>query len=107
MTQQLDIDVYRGDTFALGLEFRDDDAPIDLSGRTYLAQVRVSPDSDEKWSMTVDMSQAAIGVLTLHMAPAVTAVIATSGVWDLQETNGAVVITHVAGEVNFIKDVSR
>lgn len=108
MPETLDIDIVRGDTFALTLIIEDDDGPLDLSANSYRAQVRLGPDGEDVWNMTVDMTDADEGTLTVGMSPTITASLTAGGVWDLEQTDDTdVVITLVGGDVDLLKDVSR
>ncbi|MGL5936369.1 MAG: hypothetical protein ACRCZI_12210 [Cetobacterium sp.] len=93
----------RGDTLTLTLTFRVQatQAPIDLTGRTFAAQVRDREGSSTLIaSFSIDTTNAATGVLVLSIPAATTATWAwTHAVWDLQQTVGSVVQTLVAGRV--------
>ena len=63
----------------------------DLTGREFRAQVRQSPDKELLGTFTVTvLTQAGdtLGALTMALPGAVTAVLPTSVVWDLEEISG-------------------
>ena len=103
----LDLDIYRGDD--LNLPFSNVDAagdPIDLTGRTYTAQIRATPESTTAVSFGVSVNALA-GVVTLSLTDAQTADdVPLVGVWDLQEVNGTETTTLVRGKVKATKDVT-
>lgn len=105
----LNLDLYRGDSYAHTLTFLDgDEDPIDLSGRDYLAQIRPHATSTEILAtFTIDDANADTGVLVLHLDADETAALSRSGVWDLQETIGEVVTTILAGTATVTLDVTR
>jgi hypothetical protein len=105
---RLDLALYAGDDYALALSFTDPTgAAIDLSGRTYRAQIRASLVAESPpASFTIGLTQ--LGVVTLTLARAVTAVLPRSGVWDLEETGvDGKVATVLAGTVAVTRDVTR
>lgn len=106
----LPIVVRVGDTESLTLNLQNSDGtPINVTGRTYAAQIRSTPDSTTVLaSFTCAISNAAGGVVTATL-PASTTAALTPGVavFDLQETNGTVVTTLLAGPVTITQDVTR
>lgn len=99
-----------GDTETITLTQTDDaGAPIDIGGRTYAAQIRATVDSSTVLaSFTCAISNAAGGVMTATLPATTTAALSPGvGVWDLQETNGTVVTTLLAGPVSIVQDVTR
>jgi len=99
-----------GDTETITLNLQDAaGAAINVTGRTYAAQIRSTPDSTTVLaSFTCAISNAAGGVVTATL-PASTTAALTPGVavFDLQETNGATVTTLLAGPVTITQDVTR
>lgn len=106
---RLDLTIYRGDTYDLTVKFRNkvDDTPIDLSGRTFGAQIRRVPDAFGYTAIEIDTGDAAIGVLLLHLDADTTAKMQCGGEWDLQETDVARVTTLLRGSVALVKDVTQ
>lgn len=104
------ITVRIGDTETITVNLQDaDGAPINISGRTYAAQIRPTADSTTVTAtFTCAVSNAAGGVMTATLPAATTAALTPGvGVWDLQETNGTVVTTILAGPVSIVQDVTR
>lgn len=108
------ITAYRGDTKEWTLTFTDDDdAPVDMSGKTWLAQIRATLDEPDSViaTFTVDTTSAATGVLGLTLPATQSALLVTvkgkaTYYWDLQATESGVVKTWLAGKVTVTGDVS-
>lgn len=66
--------IHRGTSEALELIFTDDETgdPIDLSGMSFVAQVRLTSRSDVLFNMVVDETDLANGVVTLSWTKALT-----------------------------------
>lgn len=102
---------HRGDTFTHRVTMTEADGVtlMDVSDRTYAAQIRRTPASpDVIVALTVDMTEAADGVVILRLTSAQSAELpARSLAWDLQETVDGEVDTILAGEFNVQADVTR
>jgi len=99
-----------GDTETVTLYLQDAaGAAINITGRTYAAQIRETADASSVLaSFTCAISNAAGGIMTATLPAATTAALTPgSGVWDLQETNSSVVTTLLAGPVTIVQDVTR
>ena len=97
-----------GDDWSHQITITDGTDPINLTGRTWLAQLRRRSNSaTADAAFTVDTTDAATGVLTLTIARAVTAGLSGPYVWDLQQTAADVVTTILAGHVTVRADTSR
>ena len=99
-----------GDTETITLNLQDaSGAAINVTGRTYAAQIRETADAASVLaSFTCAISNAAGGVVTATLPAGTTAALSPgSGVWDLQETNSSVVTTLLAGPVQIVQDVTR
>ena len=99
-----------GDTETISLALQDSTgAPIDITGRTYAAQIRAFPSSSTiVAAFTCAIVNAAAGTVACTLsATTTTALTPQVGVFDLQETNGTVVTTLVAGQVSIVQDVTR
>lgn len=99
-----------GDTETVTLNLQDaDGAAINITGRTYAAQIRETADSSTVLaSFTCAISNGAGGVMTATLPAATTAALTPGvAVWDLQETNSGVVTTLLAGPVTIVQDVTR
>lgn len=102
--------VTRGDTLTLVVTMTSDGStPIVITGRTYAAQVRTSPDaSSASASFTCTITDGANGVLTCTIPAATTATLNPQVyVWDLQETASGTVATVLTGTVTVSPDVTR
>ena len=84
-------------------------AAIDITGRTYQAQIRDTAESTAvlaTFSCAVTNGTAGVFACTLGTATT-SALSAQSAVWDCQENNGGVVTTLLAGQVWVVQDVTR
>jgi hypothetical protein len=110
MAASRDISIYQGDFYTHEVRIRNSaNTAIDISGRTYAAQIKKSKSSDTVVaSFTAVISNASTGTLTLSMAANTTANIDSgSYYYDLQEANGSVITTLMGGKVAIIGDVSN
>ena len=97
--------LYAGDPARLELTVRDTlGAPVDLSGRTWLAQWRESPSAPDAVPITADTTDAATGILVLSLTAEQTRAMTRGGVWDVQHVGGS---TLVYGTTTWRRDVSR
>jgi hypothetical protein len=99
---------YRGDTLTLEFTF-EDEAGVALALPTtgWAAQIRNLPDAATTIAdFTIDSSAAATGVVVASLTGTQTADL-SGGVWDLQQTTGAVVRTYLRGSVTIEGDVTR
>ena len=100
----------RGDTETVVVTMKDSsNSPIDISGRTYRAQIRSTKDSGTiDATFTCTITSAIAGEVTCTILPVVTATL-TVGIhyWDFEETVSGVVSTILAGSVNVLADVTR
>lgn len=108
------VPVYAGDavdwpilTFAV--EVNSALVPINLDAAgwgTWLATWKSSVREATAISLTVDASEASVGTIKIKATPANTRAMRSSGVWDLQATNGALVKTWAYGTTKFTQDVT-
>lgn len=85
---ELNLEWNHGDRVAIPLEFLDEFGnPVDLSGIEFSAAVAHKPNVAGQWPFEVDVTSAAIGIITLY--PPTADDVPRSGVWDLRR--------HVAG----------
>ena len=105
--------LYRGDTRVWTVAFTTDDGDnLDLSGRTWVAQVRGDQDRGTLLAtITVDTTDAATGGLTLTLPSSESLGLTTTdgravAYWDLQSDDSGVVTTWLAGKVKILGDVS-
>lgn len=104
---KLNIKVSRGDTDGIPIDIHEDGVAADLTGRTYAAQLRRSPNSATAIDVTVDMTDADTGRLVLRLDPDVTEDLTGDYQWDLEQTMGGTVRTLLAGKWTFAPDVTR
>lgn len=105
-----DLEIYRGDDYAHKITFVDNSdppEPLNLSGYTFKAQIRDRPENGISVlsSFTIDTSDAASGIITLHLNAAETEI--PSGYWDLEVNDGSVTQTWLRGKVTMSGDVTR
>lgn len=100
----------RGDTESVVLTMTSNGTtPINITGRTYRAQIRATKDSGSiDASFACSVTNGAAGEVTCSLTPNQTAALLVgTHYWDLEETNAGVVSTIVAGTVNVLADVTR
>jgi hypothetical protein len=103
------IEIYAGDTFEQSFVFQTDGVARDLvteGWASWLAQIRVAPDSATSTAFTIDSTQANVGRITLKLTASATSTL-SGAVFDLQATKGATVQTFLRGSIVIVKDVSR
>lgn len=112
MAQPADQDLIltRGDTETLVVTIQDDNgAAINITGRTYRAQVRSSQDSTTiKASFTCTVTNGSGGQVTCVLSAADSATLPSGQYyWDLEENASGVISTILAGQVTVLADVTR
>ena len=104
------LSITRGDTETIVLTMTSDGSTaIDITGRTYRAQIRTTKDATVKAAtFTCSVIDAANGEVQCSLTAVQTAAL-TVGVhyWDLEETDGSNVSTILSGSVNVLADVTR
>jgi hypothetical protein len=107
----LPISIRIGDTESISIFIEDESGQAtDIAGRTYASQIRVSAEST---TVLASFNCAIVGSgstgQVICTIPASTTASLTPGmaVYDLAETNGAVVTTLLAGPVTITQDVTR
>lgn len=106
----LPITIRTGDTETISVAIQDDaGAPVNITGRTYAAQIRSTTDATSIIAtFSCSIVSGAGGTLAATLSATTTAAIEPGlGVWDLQETNGSTVTTLLAGPVTIVQDVTR
>lgn len=106
---ELDLILRTGDTEQITLTLSNGGSPVNITGRTYAAQIRPEPlSSTVIASFSCVITNAAAGIVVCTLTATQTAALSpTIGVWDLQETNGSSVTTLVAGTATIQSDVTR
>ena len=110
MAGSRDITLYAGDTYVHELRLRNNaNAVINISSHTYSGQIKLGRTSTENIvAFTTQTTDGANGVVQFTLAANVTASI-TSGTYyyDMQQTNGTIVTTLLAGKAVVQGDVTR
>jgi hypothetical protein len=99
-----------GDTETVTVTLQDKDGvPINISGRTYTAQIRESAKSAAVLaSFTGSIISAAGGKFSVTLSATNSANLQpANAVWDLQETYGSIVTTLISGTATISRDVTR
>lgn len=98
-----------GDTESVNLTLTDSAGAINITGRTYAAQIRAAiDDTTALAAFTCTIANAAAGLVTCTLPASTTGALSpATGVWDLHETNGSVVTTLLAGPVQIQRSVTR
>lgn len=108
---KLSYTIVRGDDFADQVTIKEGGPPavaVDVSARTYTAQVRSSADATTVIAtMSIDMTSAASGVVGYSIADTVTDDLSGSYVWDFQQETAGVIRTLMGGAFVVLKDVTR
>ena len=105
---------YRGDDKTISFESTEDGAAKNLTGATFLAQVRVQPNAPVLLTMSVSLLVAASGTWRIAWAAADGATLLGAGEtqpavywYDIQRTLGGVVTTLLYGQLEVLPDISR
>jgi hypothetical protein len=102
--------VRTGDTETVTVTLQDAaGAAVNITGRTYQAQVRSSAASTAVLAtFTCAVTNGTAGTFACTLGTATTAALSEqTAVWDCQETNAGVVTTLLAGQVWVVQDVTR
>jgi hypothetical protein len=106
----LDLVLYAGDGEDFQLSFIDENKePIDVSALLWTAQIRKTRKSEIASELEILTTDAAIGIITIHISAEITRALPTTGQWDLQcaPTIDADPLTILQGSVSCIMDVTR
>ena len=104
------LSITRGDTESVVVTMTSDGTtPVDVTGRTYRAQIRTTKDAATiDASFTCAITSALDGEITCSMTAGDTAALVVGiHYWDFEENNAGVVSTILAGTVNVLADVTR
>ena len=107
---QVDVTITRGDTTTLVITITSNGTtPIDITGRTYTAQVRGNTeDTSAEVAFTCTLTTPASGILTCVLSATQTATLEPGNhVWDLQENASSVISTILSGAFTVLADVTR
>ena len=106
----LDLDLYAGDGTYFQVNFLDETgSTIDVSDLVWTAQIRKTRTTDAASDLTIDMTDAAAGTITIYISAETTRGLAKSSQWDLQSTSTARPDpqTFLQGTVTCEQDVTR
>lgn len=105
-----DLTITRGDTETIVVTITSDGStPINVTGRTYRAQIRSSQDSTTiKASFTCVVTSGANGEVTCTLSATDSATLPVGNAyWDLEENASGVITTILSGTVTVLADVTR
>lgn len=105
-----DLTITRGDTETLVLTMTTDGTtPINITGRTYTAQLRTTPDiAAISASFTCTVTNGAAGQVTCVLSATDSSALDPGYYyWDLQENSSGTISTLLAGTVTVAADVTR
>jgi len=105
----MDIEITTGDTEQITVNLTNGGSPVNITGRSYAAQIRPSAlSSTIIATFTCTITNAALGIVICSLSATETAALTpVFAVWDLQETNGSAVTTLVSGKAIVSSDVTR
>lgn len=108
---KLNYKIVRGDDFADTVTIKEGGppaVPVDVSTRTYTAQIRSAADSTTVVAtFAIDMTNAASGEVTYTLADTVTDDMSGPYVWDFQQVVAGVTRTLMGGSFSVTPDVTR
>jgi len=109
MPVSVPLKLYRGDTRVWEDTFSVDGAPMDLTGYTFLAQIRANPDAEPMAVLDVQVLDAAAGKIRRTLTATEAAkLVPGKAQWDFQITSAdGYTRTVMAGGVVITADVSR
>lgn len=106
----LDLVLYAGDGADFEVDFVDEDQqPIDVSHLTWAAQIRKTRTAEISHDLEIVDTNAATGVIVIHISAEVTRALPRSNQWDLQSTaeGSDEPLTVLQGSVICNQDVTR
>lgn len=105
---KLNYSITRGDDFADEVTIKENGVAVNVSARTYTAQIRATTEAtDVVATFTIDMTSAASGVVGFAVADTVTDDMSGPYVWDFQQDTGGVIRTLMGGTFFVAPDVTR
>ncbi len=105
-----DLIITRGDTETIVATIQNDaGTAINITGRTYRAQIRSTQDSTTiRGSFTCTVTDGAAGQVTCVLSAADSATLSPGlAYWDLEENASGIISTILAGSVTVLADVTR
>jgi hypothetical protein len=89
MPKKIDLDCYKGQTWARNIYITEDGDPVDLTGCTAASQIRPAPNSEELTKTITCTVDGAEGTITMSLSSADTAALIPGNyAYDLQVTDG-------------------
>ena len=102
--------IVMGDTKTVSLTMQDSSgSPINITGRTYAAQVRATIDSSTVLaSFSCSVTNGSAGQMSASLSASTTASLsAGDAIWSLRETSGSTVTTILEGPVQIVQSPTR
>lgn len=106
----LPLTIRTGDTETVSVQMQTAaGAAIDITGRTYQAQIRDTAASTAVLvTFTCTVTNGTAGTFACTLGTAITAALTPqTAVWDCQEINSGIVTTLMGGQVFIVQDVTR
>lgn len=106
----LDLVLYAGDGADFQVSFVDEDnETIDVSNRTWTSQIRKTRTAETAYDLEIDSTDAATGLIVLHISAEITRELPRTAQWDLQCTSvgSDEPTTVLQGAVTCNQDVTR
>lgn len=109
MPGKRNIEIRKGDDYSHVVTMRNSTGAINISGRTYTAQLRkIATQTNPDATLTCTVTNGAGGEITISLSHTVTSTLDTGCYkWDLQENSGGTITTILAGEARVVTDVTR
>lgn len=109
MAGKRNIQITKGDDYSHVVTITDSSGPINITGRTYAAQVRkVAEQSTANATFTCTVTDAAGGEVTMYLADAITDTLEPGDYrWDLEENASGIITTLLAGRFRVVADITR
>lgn len=103
------LSITRGDTETVVVTMNTDSVAINITGRTYRAQIRATKDSGTiAATLTCTITNGVGGEVTCVLSAANSSTLVPGTYyWDFEENNGGVISTIIAGTVTVGADVTR
>lgn len=99
--------IARGDDFSMPVVIKEDSVLVDVSSRTYTAQLRRTKNGALVSNFGIDATNAATGTIVFTLADTVTDDLNGTYYWDFQQFAAGVVRTLMGGAFVVEPDVTR
>lgn len=115
---KVDLEIYLGNDYSASVRLESSGSPINLTGRTYRAQIRETPGAvDPILSFTISTASLSSGIVGLSLNHTDTGDLVTPRMaggaaeqicyWDLEQTSGGSVTTVARGYAKLIRNTTR